>query len=98
MMNGHRQQGRARLERAVAVHHLQHDGDQEQQPAEGRVDDERHRVGRGELPGPEQPERQHGLRLLRLDQDEQAEQTAPAPSGTSTDTEPHPYEDAAISP
>ena len=64
-------------QRGVAADHLQHGGDQEQQPAERRVDHERHRVGRGELPGPEHPERQHRLRLLVLDPDEQAEQRRP---------------------
>ena len=56
------------------MHHLQHGGHEEQQPAQRRVDDERHRVGRGELPGPEQAQRQHRLLFPGLDQDEQAEQ------------------------
>ncbi len=76
-MNVTGQQGYARLDRAVAVGHLKHDRDQEQQPAQRCVHDERHRVGRGELPRPEHLERQHRRLLFVLDPHEQAEQGQP---------------------
>ena len=68
--DGQREQRQAGLERAVALHDLQLDGEQEQRTAEGAVDDEGDGVGPAELPGAEQPEREHRVGPAVLDDEE----------------------------
>ena len=58
------------VERAVVRDELELDGEQEQRPAEGAVDGERHRVGAAELAGPEQLEREHRPGPAVLDDEE----------------------------
>ena len=67
---GDRKQRRARLEWRVAEHDLQVHDQQKERPAQRRVQDERHDVGRGEQPRGEDVERQHRMPATRFGEEE----------------------------